>query len=76
VNSPGQIEPELAHRIRADLKHYSGSLPERVAIAWRGYLAAMLEWHLISPAGHDELLRNVPPIADDPVLDILRGRDE
>jgi hypothetical protein len=44
------IQAELMFRINADIEHFGGTLPEKTAIAWRGYLAAMLEWSLISVA--------------------------
>jgi hypothetical protein len=70
-----EMQDELKARIDADVRHLGGVLPERNAIAWRGYLAALLEWNLISVALHDDLLRLLPPIDDDPVVDILRGRE-
>lgn len=50
-------------------------MPQGTAIAWRGYLAAMLEWNLISVAQYDELLLGIPPVLNDPAVAILRGRD-
>jgi hypothetical protein len=46
-----------------------------MAIAWRGYLAAALEWNVISVEQYDSLLARVPPVDDDPAIAILRGRD-
>jgi hypothetical protein len=66
---------EIAYRIQADAKHFDGVLPEKYAIAWRGYLAALLEWNLISNLQYEALLDHIPPIEDDPAVAILRGRD-
>jgi hypothetical protein len=69
------IAAELVDRINADVKHFDGVLPERTAIAWRGYLAAALEWDVISVEQYDSLLAQIPPVSDDPAIAILRGRD-
>ena len=69
------IAAELVHRINADVEHFGGALPERTAIAWRGYLAAALEWNVITVEQYDALLTRVPPVNDDPAIAILRGRD-
>jgi hypothetical protein len=69
------IAAELMHRINADIEHLGGALPERTAIAWRGYLAAALEWNVITVEQYDSLLTRVPPVDNDPAIAILRGRD-
>ena len=69
------IAAELVHRINADVEHFGGALPERTAIAWRGYLAAVLEWNVITVEQYDSLLARVPPVNDDPAIAILSGRD-
>jgi hypothetical protein len=68
------IAAELMHRIDADIEHFAGALPERAAIAWRGYLAAVLEWNVITIEQYDSLVARVPPVEDDPAIAILRGR--
>jgi hypothetical protein len=68
------VAAELLHRIAADIEHHGGALPERTAIAWRGYLAAALEWSVITVEQYDSLLVRVPPVRDDPAIAILRGR--
>jgi hypothetical protein len=68
------IAAELMHRISADIEHCGGALPERTAIAWRGYLAAALEWNVITAEQYDALLARVPSVSDDPAIAILRGR--
>jgi hypothetical protein len=69
------IRTELTGRIRADESHFGGTLPERFAIAWRGYLAGLLEWGVIDPPTHTALSALVPPVDDDPATAILQGRD-
>jgi hypothetical protein len=69
------ILAELSYRIDADINHFGGMLPERTAIAWRGYLAAMLEWDLIPVAQYEALSARLPSVDDDPAVAILRGRD-
>jgi hypothetical protein len=70
-----QIAAELSYRIQADVEHFGGAMPERTALAWRGYLAAMLEWNLLSPDQHESLVAELPAVIDDPSVAILRGRD-
>lgn len=73
------IADELERRISADIRHYGGAMPERAALAWGGYLAAMLEWDLISVSAHDRLSDLLPrheSTEEDPVLAIFLGRDD
>jgi hypothetical protein len=72
--SKGQIGEEMLQRIQRDIVSYSGVLPERVAIAWRGYLAGLIEWGILDVASHDRAVALLPEIKDDPVVDILRGK--
>lgn len=65
---------ELKERIQREAAHFGGVLPERVAIAWDGYLAALLEWNLISVSDHAEASRMLPEIPDNPVMAIFLGR--
>jgi hypothetical protein len=69
-----EMQNELEQRIGVDIAHYKGTPPERVAIAWRGYLAALLEWSVISIQAHDRLRDLLPDIENDPVRDIMLGR--
>ncbi|XXF79127.1 hypothetical protein P2318_05080 [Myxococcaceae bacterium GXIMD 01537] len=71
---PEAIET-LRSRIQADLEHFEGNLPERYSIAWRAYLAALLEWQLLPVSSYDGLIDLLPAVEDDPVVEILRGRD-
>jgi len=75
ASARAHIAAELAARIAADVDHYHGALPHPLACAWRGYLAAMLEWDLIRVADYDALLARLPQVADNPAVAILRGRD-
>ena len=65
---------ELKDRIQQEITHFGGVLPERVAIVWDGYLAALLEWNLISVADHSEASGMLPEIPDNPVMAIFLGR--
>jgi hypothetical protein len=75
MSVPKNIYKELVDRIQADIDHFAGNLPERTAISWHGYLAAMIEWQLISVADYRSLLRLIPAIDDDPAIHILTGRE-
>ncbi len=66
---------ELRQRIKKDIAHFQGQLPERYAIAWGGYLAALLEWSVIDIPTYDDLSSLLPQVGDDPAAEILRGRD-
>lgn len=65
----------LRLRIQDELDHFSGEMPERVAICWDGYLAALLEWGLISAADHACLIGMLPKVSDNPVMAIFLGRN-
>jgi hypothetical protein len=66
---------ELEKRIRQAFAHHRGSLPRDAALAWSGYLAALIEWGLISVDEHSRLLGLLPTIADNPATQILLGYD-
>ena len=67
---------EMKFRIQRDINYFDGNLPERDAIAWRGYLAALGEWGLLSHPDLDAIKALLPPIDadDDPTSAILVGR--
>jgi hypothetical protein len=69
------IEAELRTRIGADLTHFNGRLPERNAIAWRAYLAGLLEWSVIDVPVFDRLTAILPDVVDDPSVQIMLGRE-
>ena len=66
---------EMKDRIQTELHHFGGTLPERVALVWDGYLAALIEWGLLTPSEHKELSNMLPSIPDNPVIEILLGRE-
>ena len=70
-----QIALELKKRIEADIAHFGGALPAAYAIAWRGYLAGLLEWGVLDVASYDRVLVLLPEVSDDPAVAILRGRE-
>jgi hypothetical protein len=66
---------ELQERIEGEIAHFGGAMPERVALVWDGYFAALLEWNLITPADHRALSSLLPAIPDNPVTAIFLGRE-
>jgi hypothetical protein len=63
-------------RIEKEFEHFGGSLPERVAIAWDGYLAALIEWGLISASDHQRLSAMLPKVEDNPVVATFLSHSE
>ena len=47
-----------------------------ISIAWDGYIAALLEWDLITPAQHLQLLESLPDVSDSPVCEIFIGSSQ
>ena len=66
---------ELTFRIRNDLAFFHGDMPESFAIAWRAYLAAIMEWNILGFADYERLLQMLPEVPEDPAVAILRGRE-
>jgi hypothetical protein len=66
---------EIKDRIQSEVDQFGGNLPERVALVWDGYLAALLEWDLITPSEHKDLSDMLPEIPDNPVMAVFLGRD-
>jgi hypothetical protein len=62
---------ELKQRL-ADAK-MKANYDDRHACCWQGYLAALLEWGLITPSQYDHLSDEVPTNEPDPALDIFLG---
>jgi hypothetical protein len=69
------IPGEIRLRIQEEGIHFGGVMPERVAIAWSGYLAALLEWGMLTPGEHQELMEMLPAVPDNPVIAIFLGRE-
>ena len=68
VTPPTDVE--LIARIRA---HLARRTDESVALVWRGYLAALLEWGLISVSRHDALAHMLPEAGADIVAEVFLG---
>ncbi len=64
---------ELQKRIREAIGHLGGSLPNDDAHIWAGYLAALLEWGLISVDDHAKLLAMLPKDVTPATTRILLG---
>jgi hypothetical protein len=64
---------ELRDRVQQSIGFYGGHIPERAALVWDGYLAALLEWGLISVSDHAELVALLPEVEDNPVLRVFLG---
>lgn len=67
---------ELRERIEEDARRYGGSLPREAVVAWEGYLAALIEWDVLSVAEHAALCGLLPKIEDSPVAHILIGWED
>jgi hypothetical protein len=76
TNQPKPSPAEIKNRIQQEIDHFNGNLPERVAICWDGYIAALLEWNLISIQEHKELSDMLPEVPDNPVTAIFLGRED
>jgi hypothetical protein len=72
--STGPTLEEMKARLRKDIDHFGGVMPERVGLVWEGYLAALIEWGLITVNEHAELSEMLPDIHDNPVMSIFLGR--
>jgi len=64
---------ELQSRIRAVADFHNGTLPSNHSLAWEGYIAALLEWGLITPSDHDKLHEMLSVAPAEPVLSIFLG---
>jgi hypothetical protein len=64
----------MVKRINVDLAHFKGAMPERNAIAWYGYLAALIEWGLLEVHEYDTARALLPVVDDNPIVPILLGR--
>lgn len=66
---------ELRGRMEEDARRYGG-WPREAVIGWEGYLAALIEWDVISVGEHERLCRLLPRIENSPAIRILTGWDE
>ena len=66
---------ELQGRIERDISFFEGQLTEEVSSAWYGYLAALVEWDMLSVGNHARLCELLPQMEDNPATAILLGRD-
>jgi hypothetical protein len=71
-----QVFSDVKSRLQAEAAYFNGAIPERVALVWDGYIAALLEWGLISVPQYDGLSDLLPKIPDNPVLAIFLRRAE
>ncbi len=67
----GPTLDELLSRVRTTCR--SDSLTDEKIAAWYGYLAALLEWNLISIGDHKEIVAELPNLDPNPTIDILLG---
>jgi hypothetical protein len=71
------VEAELRSRIDADADAFGGKLPDRYALAWSGYLAAVVEWRIIDVGAYGRLIMLLPPTGEpDPVMTMFTGRPD
>ena len=67
-----EITENVSYRIQEQIDHFKGVLPERYAIAWDGYLAALWENGLLTFDDYRSMGRLLPKIAaPDPIADIF-----
>ncbi|WP_156820040.1 hypothetical protein [Synechococcus sp. PCC 7336] len=62
---------EIRSRLKKARKH--NIYNDRHACCWQGYLAALLEWDLISPNQHKKLSEEIPVDTPDPSINIFLG---
>lgn len=67
---------DLQDRIKAHLESCAEPAALReIVIAWHGYLAALIEWSLITPSEHLKLHGLMPEVEPSPATQILLGVD-
>jgi hypothetical protein len=76
MSTERNIFEELKYRIESEIKHRGNALDDKVNAAWRGYLAAALEWSIINPSQHDELNELLSPLTDNPAMNIFTGYED
>jgi hypothetical protein len=67
---------EIKYRITQHLAARGAPEMRDVSIAWEGYIAALLEWGLISPHDHDVLRELLPETSSKVVYEIFVGLPE
>lgn len=75
MDGPERTE-ELRGRILDSARSYGEPLPREMAAAWHGYLAAALEWGLLSAAQHGELSGLLPVPPGDFITHVFLGAGE
>ncbi len=71
------IAKELEDRIHADIKYFSGELPEKYSVAWHGYIAGLYEWKILALGYYRRLTDILPALGEpNPVADIFAGRED
>jgi len=65
-----EIKERISRHLQKPNENY-----ERISICWDGYLAALLEWGLISVQDHAELAEMLIKIEKNPVIDIFLGTE-
>ena len=66
---------EINERIRQVAEFHDGKLPVEHALIWEGYIAALVEWQLISIVEHERLLRVLGRTPREPGLTVFLGPD-
>lgn len=67
-----RIFANVHFRIQEQIDHFGGTLPERHAIAWAGFLAALSEEGLLAQQHYASLMDMLPEIsAPNPVRDLF-----
>ncbi len=66
-------ERELRDRIMRHIEHRKNS--DAGNLLWAGYLAACLEWRLLSIAEYDDLRVLLKPVGEDELREIFLGFD-
>jgi hypothetical protein len=64
---------EIAQRIREVAEFHGGVMAAQHALVWEGYLAALLEWQLISADDHARLQSLLPDTPAAPALTVFIG---
>lgn len=67
---------ELRGRILDAVRFYGEPLPREMVMAWHGYLAAALEWGLVSVAQHADLSGMLPPPPEPFITHVFLGVEE